>query len=172
MFTIKIIGEESSKLLSSLSKETFLQAYENVHTPENLATYCKDYYSVEVTRKLLGLSNIQAIVAYQDNSAAGFYVIKHHECPIKLEGQSTELKQIYVLSYYFGSGLGHSLFSHLVSAARNNGSEWLWLCVSDVNYRAQTFYEKLGFNKIGKGPILIVGSDKLTSSILSLRIVE
>jgi len=170
MFTLKTIGEESSELLSRLCKETFVQAYKDDHTADDLESYCNDNYSVGAIKGSLCLNNTSTVVAFQESEPAGFYVIKHHQCPVELSGECTELKQIYVLSNYFGGGLGSNLFSNLIEVARTNGSSWVWLCVSDINYRAQAFYNKLGFDEVGKGPTLVVGSDRLSSSIFALNI--
>lgn len=61
-------------------------------------------------------------------------------------------------------------YEHALTTIRLANSHWVWLCVSSINYRAQAFYEKLGFANVGTGPILEIGRDKLTSSILALRL--
>jgi len=170
MLTLKAIDASSTELLSKLSIETFVQAYEGVHSNNNLVAYCNDNYSIDSTKLLLNQKSVESVVAFQGSEPAGFYVLKHHQCPIKLVGLSTELKQIYVLSGHLGSGLGGKLFSSAVDQAMKNRSKWLWLCVSNINDRAQAFYRKLGFTKIGIGPELIVGSDILSSSIMALDI--
>ena len=38
--------------------------------------------------------------------------------------------------------------------------------MQEVYYRAQAFYKKLKFEKVGIGPVLKVGKDNLSSSIL------
>ncbi len=170
MLTLRAIDASSTEILSKLSIETFGQAYEGVHSKNNLVAYCNDNYSIDSTESLLNQKDVESIVAFQDAEPAGFYVLKHHQCPIKLVGLSTELKQIYVLSGHLGSGLAGKLFSSAVDQAMRNKSKWLWLCVSNINDRAQAFYRKLGFTEIGNGPELVVGSDILSSSIMALNI--
>jgi len=170
MLNFEKIGPEFTHLLAELCTETFTQAYEGVHSKQNLEIYCREYYSEKAIEESLSLDNTVAVVAFQEKEPSGFYVLKHHSCPIKLDGQASELKQIYVMSSYYGGGLGRKLFDSSVEQSKIDGSKWLWLCVSDINYQAQTFYKKLGFTQIGEGPTLLVGSDKLTSSILSLEL--
>lgn len=52
----------------------------------------------------------------------------------KITKLCTKFKQIYILLNYFKSGLGHNLFSSIISFAKNNSSSWGWLCVSHINY--------------------------------------
>lgn len=170
MISFQHIGIESANLLSELSVKTFTEAYKELHSQANLEAYCNEHYSMASMESLLNQNNTEVIVAFNVSEPAGFYIIKHHRCPHELEVKSTELKQIYVLSSFFGSGLGIKLFDSAVIQAKNNRSEALWLCVSDTNYRAQSFYNKLGFARVGDGPDLTVGDEVLTSSILILRI--
>lgn len=170
MFTLKKINSTEAELLSKLCIETYMQAYEGVHEQHDMDSYCRNHYGISSIESLLSASDTEVVVAYQGTEPAGFYVIKHHPCPVVLTGQSTELKQIYVLSEYFGNGLGHELFNGAVNHAQKNNSKWLWLCVSDINYRAKAFYEKTGFSKMGQGSDLIIGKDKLSSSIMALSI--
>ncbi|MEH6454443.1 MAG: GNAT family N-acetyltransferase [Psychromonas sp.] len=168
MLKLESVDVHCSELLASLSTETFMQAYEGVHNACSLEVYCRDNYSIDCIELLLSQLNVEAVVAFKENKPTGFFVLKHHDCPIELVGECTELKQIYVLSAYFGAGLGEHLFNDVIEKTLANKSKWLWLCVSDINYRAQSFYNKLGFVKIGVGPNLKVGEDVLSSSILAL----
>jgi diamine N-acetyltransferase len=170
MVTLRKIDRRDAELLSRLSIDTFVQAYEGVHSKEDLNSYCRANYSIASTETLLASRDVEAVLAIENTEPAGFYVAKHHPCPVELFGLSTELKQIYVLSSHFGGGIGGELFSHVVDAGKERGSKWLWLCVSDINYRAQAFYKKLGFSVIGRGPKLFVGNDILSSSIMALDI--
>jgi ribosomal protein S18 acetylase RimI-like enzyme len=86
------------------------------------------------------------------------------------DGKSSELKQIYVLASEYGTGLGRSLYEHAIDTVRAAGSAWVWLNVSDINYRAQAFYSKLGFQKLGVGPVFQVGSERLASSLLARKV--
>jgi ribosomal protein S18 acetylase RimI-like enzyme len=166
MFYLRRAGIESADELVNLWGETFTQAYEDMHSPENIRAYCSKNFTTEAAREVLSSGQIVCIIAYRNAQPAGYYVVKHHPCPIKLDGESSELKQIYILSGEFGTGLGKSLFESASEIARNAGRKWLWLCVSDTNYRAQAFYKKLDFTSIGPGPTLEVGTDQLSSTIM------
>ncbi|MBV1910459.1 MAG: GNAT family N-acetyltransferase [Kangiellaceae bacterium] len=166
------IDRQSANLLSELCIKTFKEAYKGVHSEEDIECYCSDNYLPSDVALLLDDETTEAVVALDQEIPAGFYLIKHMPCPVELAGPSTELKQIYVLSSHFGGGLGRQLFDSIVQSALEYGSTRLWLCVSDINYRAQAFYKKLGFSKVGIGPVLVVGKDKLPSSILALEIIK
>jgi GNAT superfamily N-acetyltransferase len=157
-------------VLASLMAETFENAYQDVHSPENIRSYCEENYSVYAVEQMLRDAGVLCKLAYRDNEAVGFYLVKYHACPINLEGSSSELKLIYTLSSEYGSGVGRLLFEDCVQCIRANQASWIWLAVSKINYRAQSFYLKLGFEALGDGPSLTVGADHLTSTIMGLHI--
>ena len=97
-------------------------------------------------------------------------MLKHQACPITIGSESSELKQIYVLRAAYGGGLGRILYEHALATIRSAGHLYAWLCVSDINYRALAFYDKQGFAKVGTGPVLEVGQEKLPSSIFALKL--
>lgn len=172
MIEIGQITINDAQNLATLQAATFRQAYADVHTAQEIETYCRTHYTLENARKELSLAETVCCIGWLASKPSGYYLVKHHACPIPLEGISSELKQIYVLSSAYGKGLGAALFDHAVTAVRSSGSKWVWLCVSDINYRAQAFYMKLGFAKVGSGPILQVGRDSLSSSILTKDLRE
>lgn len=56
---------------------------------------------------------------------------------------------------------------YLVRAAKQN---WLWLCVSDINYRMKSFYQKMNFITVGPGTVFNIGTDPRPSSIMALKL--
>ena len=172
MYTLKKVGVESVDVLVSLWAETFTQAYDDVHSPENIRTYCAKNYSVAEANTVLSSDQCDCIIAYRENTPVGYYLLNHQPCPTSLDSESWELKQIYLLSSEYGNGLGKMLFEHAVEIAQRAGCRWLWLCVSNANHRAQKFYNKLHFKAISPGPILEVGTDPLPSTIMVLQLGE
>ncbi|MDN5211275.1 GNAT family N-acetyltransferase [Fulvivirgaceae bacterium BMA12] len=152
--------------LVDLWVKTFEQAYEGVHSPENIHAYCSRNFTNQAALKVLNDDWSACCIASKKGQAVGYYVVSHHPCPVPLEGLSSELKQLYILSSEYGTGLGKSLFGQACETARNAGSTWLWLCVSDINYRAQAFYKKQDFKPVGKGPVFEVGTDRLSSTVM------
>ncbi|MDJ0711786.1 MAG: GNAT family N-acetyltransferase [Woeseiaceae bacterium] len=170
MIKIDRIGPDNAALLADLQTLTFRQAYSDVHSPEDIEAYCLAHYTSGIAEADLSSQDTVCCVGQLNSEPSGYYMVKHHACPIALGSHSSELKQIYVLSSAYGGGLGQALYEHSLANILAAGHQWVWLCVSDINYRAQAFYTKLGFTKIGKGPVLKVGRDKLPSSILVLEL--
>ncbi|MEM1254988.1 MAG: GNAT family N-acetyltransferase [Cyanobacteria bacterium P01_H01_bin.21] len=172
MYTVKKVGIESSEQLLYLWTETFKQAYQDIHSPENLHAYCIKNYSKENALAVLSSNQFNCTVAYNKKQPVGYYLLNYQPCPTPLDGASSELKQIYILANEYGKGLGKLLFKHAVNTIQQLGYQWLWLCVSDSNYRAQQFYKKLAFEPLAPGPIIDVGTDRLASTIMTLNIKQ
>ena len=166
MFDIRSVNFESAEHLLYLWCETFKQAYKDVHTSENIHAYCANNFTLDAAVDVLSDDKTVCCIAYQDNQPSGYYIVKHHDCPIDLQQSASELKQIYILASQYGLGLGRALFEHASSIIQNAGREGIWLCVSDINYRAQSFYKKLTFTPVGPGPVFDVGTDRLSSTVM------
>ena len=162
--------ETGATLLAHLQAQTFREAYEGVHTSADLDAYCAANYTTTAARELLESPLSICRTGALDDQIAGYYVVRMEDAPVSIEFTAAELKQIYVLSAAFGSGLGGALFDDAIEQIQPRGREGVWLCVSDLNERAKRFYEKLGFERFGSGPTLVVGKDRLPSSILARRI--
>ncbi|MCG8413939.1 MAG: GNAT family N-acetyltransferase [Pseudomonadales bacterium] len=170
MITLEEAGPESIDTLVRLWRKSFVQAYEAEHTSENLSKYCEKNFTDDKAKEILSSEASKCVIAAEGQAPSGFYVLLHQDCPVELDGRSSELKQIYVLAEYYGKGLGKKLYDHAVQSTKDAGRHWLWLCVSDLNFRAQSFYKKLGFDAVGQGPELHVGSDVLSSTLMAHRL--
>jgi len=158
------------QLLKRLWASTFEAAYQDVHSAENIAAYCASNFTEAAARDTLSHPDKIARLAGNEANARGYYVLHQHLCPLRDSLQACELKQIYLLPQAYGTGLGKVLFTDAVREAKHRGADFLWLSVSEQNFRAQKFYRKLKFQPLGRGPDFRVGTDTLTSQILGLKL--
>jgi len=170
MYDLDTVTVESASILAKLWTDTFQQAYADVHTLENIQAYCDVNFTLEQAVVELSSDKVVCVLARRNDLPVGFYLLKYHECPVRLDGSSVELKKIYILASEYGLGLGKLLYQDAINSIRSSGHGWVWLSVSDINYRAQAFYKKLGFNAVGTGPIFKVGTDRLTSTVLTYAV--
>ena len=127
-------------------------------------------YTSEAAQKLLTDHNTVCTIASRNRKQVGVYIVQHHACPLLPHMVASELKHLYLLSEEYGTGLGKAMLEHAFQVIKKEKREWVWLCVSNLNRRAQKFYEKMDFETIGDGPILKVGTDRLHSSIMIRRV--
>jgi GNAT superfamily N-acetyltransferase len=70
---------------------------------------------------------------------------------------TVELSKIYVLPEAHGTGAAALLMQHGLDWARAAGAAGVWLGVNQQNERAQRFYAKSGFERVGTKRFLVGG---------------
>ena len=53
-----------------------------------------------------------------------------------------------------------------IRCIREAGRSRVWLVVSDLNRRARSFYMKNAFEPLHPGPVIDIGTDRLTSTVM------
>lgn len=170
MIDIRQVDEDAVEELAELCSASFVDAYREVHSELDINTYCEKHYATSVISVNLSSPEIIYRVAYRDGNAVGYYMLQTQVCPDYLTGEMVELKQIYMLASEYGTGLGTQLLYEVIRNAQQLNKQWLWLCVSDLNTRAQRFYMKHGFSPLGVAPVLKVGEERLSATVMALEI--
>ena len=88
-----------------------------------------------------------------------------------LHPDDLEIKRIYVLSRFHGSGLGSRLMDAALDEAKRRGARRALLGVYEQNARALAFYAKQGFTRIGERQFQ-VGANTYGDYILARRLVS
>ncbi|SMQ58741.1 Ribosomal protein S18 acetylase RimI [Agreia sp. VKM Ac-1783] len=68
---------------------------------------------------------------------------------------SIELSKFYVLAGHHGQGIASALMTETIAVAQKRGAAAVWLGVNEENARANRFYEKNGFAKVGTKRFLV-----------------
>ena len=168
MALVRHVCPEFASELVELWLATFKEAYTGVHSPANIEAYCSKAFTLKNATAELSDEDAVCAVYFRDERPLGFCLVKHRAGPVALDGNSSELKQLYIRGSEYGSGVGPDLFDEACRIVRSAGRRWLWLAVSDKNCRAQAFYARRNVQKLVPGPVFEVGSDRLTSTIMAL----
>ena len=132
--------------LSLISDATFLETFAHEIPGDAMLAHCREKHSPEYLVGLLE-SGAKAWLAEIEGTPIGYaLLIPRPELDAAREGD-VELKKIYVLSRFQGTGTAKRLMAEAVSAAR--GNKRLLLGVKDDNHRAISFYKRQGFEVIG-----------------------
>ncbi len=68
-----------------------------------------------------------------------------------------EISKMYVMPGHHGSGVSAALMNAAVEFARSGGYSVVWLGVNQLNERAQRFYGKHGFHRVGTKTFTVGG---------------
>ncbi len=136
-----------SAALALIGSATFLETFGGVLDGTAIVEHCKRAHS-ETAYRAFHESGVRLWIATIDPGSApiGFALLAEPDLPGAQSGD-LELKRIYVLSRYHGSGVGAALMDEVIGYARTIAQRLL-LGVYAHNHRAIAFYCKNGFEKI------------------------
>lgn len=170
---IRKCTEEDARLLSAIASSTFLETYAGLLPTDEILAHCDVHYSATKFSEALKSSEFSAAVLETQpiSTAIGYRVLEQ----VKVETDAFlihdfELKKLYVLGRFHGTGLGRALISEAVAEAGKRGARRLVLGVYEKNASAIRFYERIGFRPIGERSVR-VGSLNLRD-ILMARVVR
>jgi len=147
--------------LADVAAATFALACPPHVTPGSIATFIGDVLSVECFQRYLADRQRDLFVADADGLTAGYAMLVAGE-PGDEDVQraltlrpTAELSKIYVLPEHHGAGASRMLMEAALDAARDRGVAGAWLGVNQLNERAQRFYAKSGFSRVGTKRFLV-----------------
>jgi GNAT superfamily N-acetyltransferase len=134
--------------LSLVGSATFLESFAGILAGDAIVRHCATQNSAERYHAYLS-AGAKAWLgeAESGNAPVAFALLTAPDLPCARDGD-IELKRIYALSRYHGSGLGAGLMQAAIDAAK--GFDRLLLGVYRDNPRAITFYRKHGFEIAGE----------------------
>ena len=137
-------------LISLLGAVTFYEAYFEQDEPDSLADYIHEAFAPNKIRAEIEGADAEFFIIFRNGRAVGYAKLRTGSKADGIESEnSVELQRIYVVERVFGKGVGERLLRHCLETARARGFETLWLGVWEENRRAQRFYEKHGFRRVG-----------------------
>lgn len=154
-----VAGDETA--LSAVAGATFHLACPPHTTPESIAAFVRDVLSPDNFRAYLADPQRVLLIAEEAGVAVGYVMLVAGE-PYDADVAATitlrptvELSKIYVLESHLGRGIALALLDASVAASRELGVRGMWLGTNQLNVRAQRFYEKHGFARVGAKRFLV-----------------
>jgi len=149
-----------ARSLSHLGRATYLATAAVDHPGEALLDFLDDAHGVDLYRSWLEDPAYLFLIGLTPLGApAGYAMVAPH--PTVSHGDA-ELKRIYLLPPWQGTGDADRLMISLLRLARSRQIEQLFLSVFETNARARRFYEKHGFELIGDTDSWLVPGRKLS----------
>lgn len=148
---LREIKQADLPALQALAIETFRQTFAHDNSPQQLAEYFAQVYSLETLKQELANPESLHILAEVDGQPAGFLKTNWGAAQTENELDAAyEIQRLYVLQEFQGQGIGKRLFEYALEQAQQSGFEWAWLGVWEKNVKAQKFYAKYGFERFSQ----------------------
>lgn len=165
---IRIAKPVDVERLAELARRTFLAAFEESNTPENMAQYVDAAFNPgQILRELEDPAST-FIWAERTGIPAGYAKLRRGTVRSCVTGpRPVELERIYAEMDQIGAGVGKTLLHTAIKIAQAERYETLWLGVWEHNERAIEFYHRQGFEDAGRHEFML-GTERQTDLVMQL----
>lgn len=140
---------EDAALVLQVCKTTFLQTWEHLNSPEDMALYLAEKFTPEQIFLDLKDPDNLFFLARKDGKIAGYAKLRTSKVPTELQGsRCIEIERMYVLKEFQAMGVGNKLMDCCLEFGIKQGYEIVWLGVWKDNPAVQ-FYSRWGFEWFG-----------------------
>lgn len=146
--------------LSLVGAATFFETFAGLLDGQAIVDHCVEEHSRAAYGAYLESEDCAAWLAEAADGGAplGYALLSSTRLPASNPRYDIELKRIYVLSRFHGTGLGRALMHGAVEHARAKNATRLLLGVFIGNRRAIAFYRSSGFTQIATRRFKVGGS--------------
>ena len=157
--------------LISISRDTFIEAFEKDNNPDDFEKYIAEAFSVDSIKDQLLNPESAFYFAFDNKSLVGYIKLNQGKAQTEeFTDNCIELERIYVDAKSQNKGFGKSLIDHAIKIAKEHNHDYIWLGVWQKNEGAVRFYERYGFEKFGTHPYYI-GKDKQIDWLMRLDLL-
>ncbi len=154
--------------VADLFRESFIATFAHLYAAEDLNAFLAGVTS-EAFEEELADPEFVFRLAEDGTALAGFAKLGPYNLPGDTLPDTIELYQLYVLEPWKGMGIAQQLMDWAIAEARRRGAKYLTLTVYIDNRRARRFYDKYGFEEVGKY-VFMVGNHADDDRIMRLAL--
>jgi len=150
---------EDAEALAEFAARTYYETFAAVNTPENMQAYLATAFRMPQLQSELSDPQASFILSEAAGKFVGYAKLLADEPPDCVTGEDPiELVRFYIDQSWHGSGLAAALMELCLSEARQRGFRTMFLGVWEKNLRAQAFYRKWKFSRVGEH-VFYMGDD-------------
>jgi ribosomal protein S18 acetylase RimI-like enzyme len=140
--------------IDRLFRQTFCDTFAHLYRAEDLAAFLGEF-TPEAWAEEFNDPGYRFRVAESDGEVVGYVKLGPSALPIETDKRAIELRQIYVDKAHHGSGIAAALTDWAIEEGRRQGFEELYLTVYVENQRARRFYDRYGFEAVGRYDFMV-----------------
>lgn len=161
---------EDAEPLKQLFAESFIDTFGHLYRAADLKEFLDGNSGAKWDANLSD-SQIAIRVAKLDGQLLGFVELAPKKLPYDTSAPALELRRLYLRKHAHGTGVSQRLMEWALEEAARRGARELVLSVYVDNHRARRFYERYGFEAVGKYDFM-VGSQADEDLILRHTIMK
>ena len=135
-------------------RTSFCETFAHLYRPGDLAAFLAKF-TPDAWAEEFHDPRYRFRLAEAEGEVVGFLKLGPSALPIETDRRAIELRQIYVLKNHHGSGIAAALTDWAIGEARRQGFEELYLTVYVDNHRARRFYDRYGFEAVGRYDFMV-----------------
>lgn len=140
-----------AQAVAEIGARTFSETFAHLYPPEDLAGFLAEAYSLDQTKADLADPKKAIWVVETGGQIVGYALAGPCALPhADVTPACGELKRFYLLKSSQNGGVGGRLFAEVMAWLERDGPRDLWIGVWSENLRAQKFYARHGFAKVGE----------------------
>ncbi len=151
-FIISQANIDDAEILARFAAKCFWETYhDSPHLRQkDIKEYIASAFSCEQIRKEISDENALFLMCEKKCELVGYAKLLFGSKLKEIKAKNpVEICRIYVKQDFLGAGIGKILMEKSLNEAKWRGFDAVWLSVWQHNKKAQAFYEKFGFYKVG-----------------------
>jgi ribosomal protein S18 acetylase RimI-like enzyme len=161
---------EDAPALAKMAADSFVETFGHLYRQEDLDSFLRDAFGPDGLPAQVGDPAYRIRVATEDGAIVGFCKVGACTLPSPpVPAGAAELKQLYLLKPWHGSGVAQALMEWAIAEARESGAAHMALSVYSDNHRARRFYARYGLVEIGAN-VFMVGEQADDDRIYSVAL--
>jgi ribosomal protein S18 acetylase RimI-like enzyme len=145
---------DDAKALRELFAESFIDTFGHLYRPSDLEEFM-DTNSEAKWQANLSDPEVAIRVAEVDDDLEGFVELAPKQLPYDTSEPALELRRLYLRTRAHGRGIADELMQWALQEAARRGAKELVLSVYVDNHRARRFYERYGFETVGRYDFMV-----------------
>ena len=142
--------------LDRLFDTVFCDTFAHLYSAEDLDAFLSSF-GVPDWEAQLDDPAFACRIAEANGAPIGYAKLGPLKLQVEEDGPALLLDQLYILKPYHGIGIAHALMDWTLDEARRRGAERLYLTVYVDNHRAKRFYDRYGFEAVGRYDFMVGG---------------
>lgn len=147
-------GATDAAVIDRIFDTSFCDTFAHLYSSEDLESFRSSFGIADWEREI-GDPRFGFRIAEVDGVPVGYLKLGPMKLPIEPNGPAILLDQLYVLKGHHGTGIAHALMDWALEEARSRGAEELYLTVYVDNRRARAFYDRYGFEVVGRYDFMV-----------------
>jgi len=145
---------DDAATLDRIFDTTFCDTFGHLYRHEDLDSFMSSFGITDWEAELQNPAYAFRI-GEADGDPVGYAKLGPQKLPIETDRPALLLDQLYILKEFHGVGMAHGLMDWTLEEARRRGAEELYLTVYVDNHRARRFYDRYGFEAVGRYDFMV-----------------